>query len=276
MSGRNDVDIDDNVEAYLGARVDTARYSSFDYCFNYFRSFHDAGAADLLGDAEHLEVSCLQLGFYLASWGMFRGKAELLTHSVKRLAPVIDVISGAPRALWEVDADDYGTDAKALLVEAECRFREALPGGQSQTLVTKTMLGVFGCVPAFDRFFRVGFGTSRFGPKAFSRGCRRDLLMPLRCRSERIREAYGSSLHQPATGGRSATVSLGNSHSRRGNGSTSSSTVVMSVSCSFPTTIAILRIPSRMRSSARCGAARTIRLSAVSVRRWSHPCRSSL
>ncbi len=166
MSGRNDVDIDGNVEAYLGARVDTARYCSFDYCFNYFRSFHDAGTADLLGDAEHLEVSCLQLGFYLASWGMFRGKAELLTHSVKRLAPVIDVISGAPRALWEIDADDYGTDAKALLVEAARRFREALPGGQSQTLVTKTMLGVFGCVPAFDRFFRVGFGTSRFGPKA--------------------------------------------------------------------------------------------------------------
>jgi hypothetical protein len=30
------------------------------------------------------------------------------------------------------------------------------------------MLGAFGCVPAFDRFFRVGFGTSRFGPKALA------------------------------------------------------------------------------------------------------------
>jgi hypothetical protein len=28
----------------------------------------------------------------------------------------------------------------------------------SDTLVTKTMQGVFGCVPAFDRYFRIGFG----------------------------------------------------------------------------------------------------------------------
>lgn len=168
MSRRDDVDIDGNVESYLRGRVDTARYSSFDYCFNYFRDFHDTGKVAALTDGENLEVSCLQLGFYLASWGMFRGKAELLTHSVKCLAPVIDVIAGAPPELWDVDADDYGTDAQQLLFEAERQLRHALPGGQSQTLVTKTMLGAFGCVPAFDRFFRVGFKTSRFGPKALT------------------------------------------------------------------------------------------------------------
>ena len=168
MSRRDDVDIIGNVETYLGARTDTARYSSFDYCFNYFRDFHDAGTGRALTDAEHLEASCLQLGFYLASWGMFRGRAELLTHSVKRLAPVIDLIAGAPPALWNVDANDYGADAQHLLFEAERQLRHALPGGQSQTLVTKTMLGVFGCVPAFDRFFRVGFNTARFGPKALA------------------------------------------------------------------------------------------------------------
>jgi len=27
----------------------------------------------------------------------------------------------------------------------------------TDTLVTKTMLGVFGCVPALDRYFRIGF-----------------------------------------------------------------------------------------------------------------------
>ena len=39
-----------------------------------------------------------------------------------------------------------------------------LPGGHSDTLVTKTMLGVFGCVPAFDSYFRRGIGTSGFRP----------------------------------------------------------------------------------------------------------------
>jgi hypothetical protein len=168
MSRRDDVDIVSNIEAYLGDRLDTARYCSFDYCFNYFRAFHDTGNVAALTEAEHLEVSCLQLGFYLASWGMFRGKAEIRTHSVKRLAPVIDLIAGSPPELWDVDANDHGPEARQLLFEAEYRLRHALPGGQSQTLVTKTMLGAFGCIPAFDRFFMDGFGTTRFGPKALA------------------------------------------------------------------------------------------------------------
>ncbi len=51
MMRRDDIDIGGNVETYLGARVDTARYSSFDYCFNYFRDFHDTGNVAALTDA---------------------------------------------------------------------------------------------------------------------------------------------------------------------------------------------------------------------------------
>lgn len=163
---RANADIEANVGQYLGARRDTARYASFDYCFNYFRSFHERGNVAALASSEHLQISCLQLGFYLASWGMFRGKAELLKHSAKRLTPVIDTIAAAPDPLWSVDADDYGTDTQTLLFDVARDLQRVLPGGQSDTLVTKTMLGVFGCMPAFDRFFRVGFGASTFGPKA--------------------------------------------------------------------------------------------------------------
>jgi len=38
------------------------------------------------------------------------------------------------------------------------RVRRAFTIPASDILVTKTMLGVFGCVPAFDRYFRLGFG----------------------------------------------------------------------------------------------------------------------
>jgi len=41
-------------------------------------------------------------------------------------------------------------------------------GSISETLVTKIMLGVFGCVPAFDRNFKQGFGVSTFGAKALN------------------------------------------------------------------------------------------------------------
>jgi hypothetical protein len=167
-SRRERVDISANVRTYLSGRSSTARYTSFDYCFNYFRTFREADDIAGLARDEQLQMSCLQLGFYLASWGMFRGKAELLQHSAKRLCPVIEVIVQAPTAIWDVDVDSYGPDVQALIFDVARGMAEVLPGGRSSTLVTKTMLGVFGCVPAFDRYFREGFGASTFGRKALS------------------------------------------------------------------------------------------------------------
>jgi len=165
---RADADIEGNVDRYLAGRHATVRYSSFDYCNNYFGSFQDAGRIEALADPPHLEMSCLQLGFYLASWGMFRGKAALLRHSAKRLAPVIDAIVAAPSLTWTVDAGGYDAETQGLLFDVERSLGQALPGGRSTTLVTKTMLGVFGCVPAYDRFFRVGFGVTTFGWKSLA------------------------------------------------------------------------------------------------------------
>jgi hypothetical protein len=38
---RSGVDITIHASRYLQGQQDTARYASFDYCFNYFQSFHD-------------------------------------------------------------------------------------------------------------------------------------------------------------------------------------------------------------------------------------------
>jgi hypothetical protein len=158
------VDVDVNAGRYLRDRDGNARYASFDYCFNYFQDFRDDGRVGELAAPAQMQTSCLQLGFYLASWGMFRGKAELLNHSARRLVPVIEAIVAAPAAVWTVDADDYGPAAQRVLFDVRRQLAAVLPGGHSTTLVTKTMLGVFGCVPAYDRFFRVGFGAATFGP----------------------------------------------------------------------------------------------------------------
>lgn len=165
---RDDVDIAVHAARYLRGRRDTARYASFDYCFNYFQSFHEDGRTPALAEGGQLETSCLQLGFYLASWGMFRGKAALLQHSAKSLGPAVRVVAAAPEVVWRADADDYSPSTQAALTKVYRELRASLPGGQSQTLVTKTMLGVFGCVPAYDRYFRVAFGAATFGPKSLS------------------------------------------------------------------------------------------------------------
>ena len=162
MIGSGAMDIAANIEAYLGQRRSTDRYTSFDYCFNYFRSYQEQGRIGELTVGPSLQLSCLHLGFYLASWGMYRGSSELLQHSAKHLAPVITAIADAPASIWRVDVNDYTDDVCAVLVSYAGRLRRALPDRATDTLVTKIMLGVFACVPAFDTNFKKGSGLSSF------------------------------------------------------------------------------------------------------------------
>ena len=163
--------LEENITKYLdGApgsdgRAPDARYASFDYCFNYFQSFREARNIGALVEPENIQLSCLHLGFYLASWGMLRGSAELLQKSARHLIPVIELIAGADTALWEIDAHCYTEPNIRQLLDTGRIFRQAQPG-MSDILVTKIMLGVFGNVPAFDTNFKKGFHVATFGPKA--------------------------------------------------------------------------------------------------------------
>lgn len=151
------VDIDANLAAFLTYRTPESRYASFDYCFNHFQDARESGDTAKLADDEHRMLSCLQLGFYLASWGMMRGSGDLLQRSARDLVPVIEMIAAEPASTWELDAHCLGTRTDDVLALSR-RIRQAFTVSASDILVTKTMLGVFGCVPAFDRYFRVGFG----------------------------------------------------------------------------------------------------------------------
>jgi hypothetical protein len=121
--------------------------------------------------SENMQVSCLQLGFYLASWGMFRGSSTLLLKSARYYEPVIDVIAAAPAQAWDLDAHLYTTDSWRMLHGLDQEIRAAFGHRKRVTsaLATKVMLGVLGNVPAFDTYFRKGFRAATFGPKAFRR-----------------------------------------------------------------------------------------------------------
>lgn len=165
------MDIEGNLAAFTRDRRPDARYASFDYCYNYFQSFREQGRAADLAALENMQVSCLQLGFYLASWGMFRGSSTLLRKSARHYEPLIEVIAAAPAEAWDVDADSYTADTWPVVRQLDQQIREAFGHrkGVTSTLATKVMLGVFGNVPAFDTYFRAGFRAATFGPKAFDR-----------------------------------------------------------------------------------------------------------
>jgi hypothetical protein len=162
------VDIEANLTTYLGARVPTDRYASFDYCFNYFRARREEGRITDLAQGVELQMACLQLGFYLASWGMYRGSTELLKRSLRHLEQPVAVIASSPREVWDCDANDYSDEVCTLLLRVGARLRSVLPGA-TDTLVTKVMLGVFGCIPALDDNFVTGFRRAGYPISGFNR-----------------------------------------------------------------------------------------------------------
>ena len=123
------------------------RFSSFDYCYNYFKT-----TSDLKFD---IEKSCLELGFYLASWGMYRGSTMLLQKSVRFLIPTIEYIASLDRSFWSIDIDVYNDENidKILTIKNNLVERLNLKQHQDVALTTKIMLGVFGFIPAFDSYF---------------------------------------------------------------------------------------------------------------------------
>ena len=170
MSEMTPEQFDTYVSEYRGRRLPEGRFASFDYCFNYVQGAQAAGpsAFQTIGRGPQLQTSCLQLGAYLASWGMYRGKATLLQRSVKSLVPAIEAIVSAPDLIWSIDVDTYNEGSDAILAVGS-DLRAALPGDSSDTLVTKVMLGVFGCVPAFDRYVRKGLGVHALNTRALRR-----------------------------------------------------------------------------------------------------------
>lgn len=77
------MDIKENIKEYMKDRGPDKRYASFDYCYNYFQEFYENNNTKALASKENIQMSCLHIGFCLASWGMLRGSSFLLQKSVE-------------------------------------------------------------------------------------------------------------------------------------------------------------------------------------------------
>ena len=90
------------VTSFLKDREPSDRYTSFDYCYNYFQDFKSDNKLSEIAVPGNLQVSCLHLGFYLASWGMLRGSSYLLQRSIKYYESLIKEISNFDRRICEI------------------------------------------------------------------------------------------------------------------------------------------------------------------------------
>lgn len=139
------------------------RYRSWEHCY---KNFNDA-RKDSSPDYDYLS---LQLAFYLASWGMYRGSSFLLQKDYRVHIPVVkelmeskyDCLSGIncknlrnkdnQKTLIEIDdfTNKYYCDVRKSVKERE------VISETSQTLITKVLMETLGCVPAYDRYFIEG------------------------------------------------------------------------------------------------------------------------
>ncbi len=149
---------------YKDSRADeTSRYRSWEHCYyNFYKARSEKNV-----DEDYLS---LQLAFYLASWGMYRGSSFLLEKDYKVHIPVVNMIL-APKydillgADYKVLLDEAN---QVLLWELSEELKEYYKGIRSQvkgeniknpvskTLITKIFMGTLGCVPAYDEYFIKG------------------------------------------------------------------------------------------------------------------------
>ncbi|MCL4483086.1 MAG: hypothetical protein M1445_10865 [Bacteroidetes bacterium] len=136
------------------------RYTSFDYCYNYFRTTNNL--------TQDIEKSCLVLGFYLASWGMLRN-SFLLQKSIKHFEPTIRYIATLDKSVWEIDVDKYDEKNIQTIIKIYNDIKSLLikKNNSDLTLITKVLLGVFGFIPAFDNYFGNSFRAISDGQCGF-------------------------------------------------------------------------------------------------------------
>jgi hypothetical protein len=147
------------IEKYLSAITadEFHRYKSWDNCFQAFSV------------SKQTEIQVLELAFYLASWGMYRGSSGLLqkNHLIHQGAVGILFLKTSQELKCNQTTEIKRENIKDILdVKNELakhyqqdKFKfirgdeEEKPISPTDTLLSKIMLGTLGCVPAYDRYF---------------------------------------------------------------------------------------------------------------------------
>lgn len=167
------------------------RYNSWVNCYDYFRN-NIKGKTTLT--PQEIDNACVQLGFYMASWGMYRGSSFLLQNDYTIYRDIIPkLIDPQYQILWDLDTsidnlpnvtlplpttvtnfeDVFSAKLASLIVDIRnilAPYKDyyvhkswytnsATIPEVSKTLVTKLILGTIGCYPALDRYFGNAIGT---------------------------------------------------------------------------------------------------------------------
>jgi len=177
---------------------DNGRYRSWEHCKNFFDKFasefyqnkqniNNREDQDLNNiykikekiTEEQLDLACLHLAFYLASWGMYRGSSFLLQYDyTKHKDAILTLLQKKYQPLWITNKTSenkffenkksniellFGNKDKnkvGLIEELSGCYNKKDKDNENNepthTLITKILMGTMGCIPAFDRYLISG------------------------------------------------------------------------------------------------------------------------
>lgn len=155
-------------------RDEHARYLSWEHCYGFFQKNRTDPSE------EQLDLMCLHLAWYLASWGMLRGSAFLLQKDYRVHLPIVKLLVSKEyrnlhncpiEKLKDTHTLDQIMKLSDEIVELYRGLTEDLGNGEgkvaSDTLITKILLGTLGCVPAYDRYFKSGLSLSKVAQQSY-------------------------------------------------------------------------------------------------------------
>jgi len=144
------------------------RFRSWEHCYNFFKDkeqFHK--------DSDTGRMACLNLGFYLASRGMYSGLNGLLWKDYHAYSGIIQILMDPDySSLWGIGINQLTHNNS--LIDDIFKLSDRLAGeiksipyqksvldqpdyiSATDALVTKIIFATMGCVPSYDTQFKKG------------------------------------------------------------------------------------------------------------------------
>ena len=160
------------IEKYLKGIItdEFHRYKSWDNCH---QAFNVAGQT---------KIHTLELAFYLASWGMYRGSSGLLqkNHLIHKGTVDILFLKESQKLKCDQKNDVSRNNIKDILNlkdkladhYSKIYFTKGAdkpkPISPTDTLLSKILLGTLGCIPAYDRYFIDGLKEMKIKHTVFN------------------------------------------------------------------------------------------------------------
>ena len=165
MNIGNQMDVNKLIEQYtrdinLSIPINHSAKYQYDILLNYFSNFN------VISDSvsgENVLMSSLMVNHYLAIWGMFRGSSNLGNTNSYFIADLLTFMlnsnNGVLLPLLDKNFSSFSSNDIPVLNKVIYDIKKEISRSgisPTDTLVSKILLGVWGQVPAYDRYFLNG------------------------------------------------------------------------------------------------------------------------